>query len=60
MNVHSLRCYVYIKYKEDLIKIYLLVSVPHPKEGNVVWTYVKYHIINEKEQYETIGLRGFD
>ena len=36
------------------------MSVPHPKEGNIFWTCVKDHIINEKDQYEAIGLRGFD
>ena len=35
------------------------MSVPHPKRGGVVWTCVKDHIINEKEDYKDIGLRGF-
>ena len=36
------------------------VSVPHPKGGAIVWTCVKDHIIDEKEDYKDIGLRGFD
>ena len=36
------------------------MSITHTKEGNIVWTCVKDHIINEKEHYEAIGLRGFD
>ena len=34
--------------------------VPHLKGGGVVWDCVKYHIIDEKDQYEAIGLHGFD
>ena len=37
-----------------------MVSVPHPKGGAIVWTCVKDHIINEKENYKDIGLCGFD
>ena len=32
-NIHDLRWEVYVKYKEDLVKRYFLVSVPHPKGG---------------------------
>ena len=37
-----------------------MVSVPHPKGGVIVWTCVKDHIIDEKEEYKDIGLCGFD
>ena len=36
------------------------MSVPHPKGGATVWTCVKDHIIDEKEDYKDIGLCGFD
>ena len=36
------------------------MSVTHPKGGNIVWTCVKDNIIEEKEDYEAIGIRGFD
>ena len=36
------------------------MSVPRPKGGLIVWTCVKYHIIDEKGYYKDIGLRGFD
>ena len=36
------------------------MSIPHLKGGNIVWNFVKDHIIEENEQYEAIGLRGFD
>ena len=36
-----------------------LVSVPHPKGGNIVCTCVKDNIIQERDNYETIGLSGF-
>ena len=36
------------------------MSVPHPKGGTIVWTCVKDHIIDEKEGYKDIGLRGLD
>ena len=35
------------------------MSVPHPKGGGIVWNCVKDYIIDEKEQYESIGIRGF-
>ena len=37
-----------------------MVSVTHPKGGKIVWTCVKDHIIDKKEDYKEIGLRGFD
>ena len=36
------------------------MSVLHPKGGEIVWTCVKDHIIDDKDQYKAIGLRGFD
>ena len=45
---------------EELIKREFLVSVLYPKGGAIVWTCVKDHIIDEKEDYKDIGLRGFD
>ena len=59
-RIHALRWEVYVKEKEELINRDFLVSVPHPNGGNIVWTCVKDHIIYEKEQYEAIGLCGFD
>ena len=43
-----------------MIKRYFSLFVPHKKGGNIVWTFVNNHIINEKEQYEAIGIHGFD
>ena len=43
-----------------MIKRNLLMSVPHPKGEAVFWTCVKDHIINEKDDYNDIGLHGFD
>ena len=34
--------------------------MPHPKGGKIVWTCAKDHVIEEKEYYKEIGLRGFD
>ena len=59
-KIHALRWCVYVKDKEELITRSFLVSVPHPKGGKIVWTYVKDHVIEEKEDYKEIGLRGFD
>ena len=59
-KIHSLRWNVYIKEKEELNKRDFLVSVPHPKGGTIIWTCVKDHIIDEKEDYKEIGLRVFD
>ena len=59
-NFPALRWEIYVREKWELIKRYLSLSVPHPKGSNVVWTCVKYHITNEKEQYKDIGLRGFN
>ena len=36
------------------------MSVPHPKGGTIVWTCVKDHEIDEKEDYKEIGICGFD
>ena len=36
------------------------MSIPHPKGGAIVWTCVKDNIVDEKEDYKDIGLRGFD
>ena len=36
------------------------MSVLHPKGGKIVWTCVKDHVIDEKEDYKDIGLCGFD
>ena len=58
-KIHDLRQEVYVKDKEELIKIECLVSVPHPKGGAIVWTCVKDHIIYEKEDNKYIGLCGF-
>ena len=43
-----------------MIKRYHLVSVPHLKGGAIVWTCVKDHIIDEREDYKDIVPRGFD
>ena len=43
-----------------MIKREFLLSVPHPKGGAIVWTFVKDHIIDEKEYYKDIGLCGFN
>ena len=59
-KIHALIWYFYTKENEELIKREFLVSVSHPKGGNIVWTCVKDHIIKEKDQYRTIGLRGYD
>ena len=59
-KIHALRWNVYVKEKEELITRALSVSVPHPKGGKIVWTCVKDHVIDEKEDYKEIGLRGFD
>ena len=59
-KIHALRWEVYVKDKEYLIKRYFSVSVPHTKGGAIVWTCVKDHIINEKEDYKYIGMNGFD
>ena len=36
------------------------MSVPHPEGGNIIWNCVKDNTIKENEEYESIGLRGFD
>ena len=47
-KIHALRCDVYIKEKEEFIKREFLVSTPYLKGGDIVWTCVKDHIIDEK------------
>ena len=59
-KIHALRWEVYVQDTEDLIKIELSVSVSHTKGERIVWTCVKDHTIQEKEQYKAIGLCGFD
>ena len=36
------------------------VSIPHLRGGNIVWTCVKDNIIEEKWEYEAIGICGYD
>ena len=43
-----------------MIKREFSVSVTYPKGGNILWACVKDNIIKEKDQYKSIGLRGFD
>ena len=50
-KIHALRWNVYIKEKEELITRVFSVSVPHPKGVTIVWTCVKDHVIDEKEDY---------
>ena len=50
---------MYVKEKDESTKRVFLVSIQHPKGGNIVRTCVKDHIIDEKEDYKDIGLRGF-
>ena len=59
-KIHALRWNVYVKEQEEIITRALLVSVPHPKGGTIVWTCVKDHVIDEKEDHKDIGIRGFD
>ena len=59
-KINEQRWEVYVKDKDGLIKREFSVSVPHPKGGGVVWTCVKDHIIDEKEDHKEIGLSGFD
>ena len=47
-NIHDLRWEVYVKNKEEFIKREFCVSVPHPKGGAIIWTFVNDHIIYEK------------
>ena len=51
-KIHALIWNVYVKEKDELITRAFLVSVPHPKLGTIVGTYVKYHVIDEKEDYK--------
>ena len=58
-KINALRWDVYTKYNEELIKKYFSVFVPHPKGGGIIWTCVKDNNIEENQDYEAIGLRGF-
>ena len=40
-NIYSLRWAIYTRYKENLTKREFLVSILHPKGGEIVWTCVK-------------------
>ena len=44
---------------EEFINREFFVSVPHSKGGIIVWNFAKYHIVDGKEDYKDIGLRGF-
>ena len=59
-KIHALIWNVYVKEKEEIIMRSFMVSVSHTKGGKIVWTCVKDHIIDEKEDYKEIRLRGFD
>ena len=59
-KIHALRWNVDVKEKKELIKRKFLVSVMHPKVGNIIWTCVKDNIIEGKKDYKAIGLLGFD
>ena len=37
-----------------------MLSVPHPKEGNIIWNCLKDNIIEEKDEYKAIEINGFD
>ena len=43
-----MRWEVYIREKGGLIKRIVLVAVPYPKGGNIIWTCVKDSFIKEK------------
>ena len=58
-KIRSLRWEVYVKDKGQLIKREFLVSDPNPKGGNIVWTCLNDHIIDENKQYKDIGLSVF-
>ena len=60
MKTHALKWQVYTKKKNELKKRVILVLVPHPKDGIILWTCVKDNIIKEKDKYKAIGLHGFD
>ena len=46
-NIHALGWDIYTIEKEELINREFLVSIPHPKVGNIVWTCVKDNITEE-------------
>ena len=59
-EIHALRQEVYMKEKEELINIELLVEVPHQKGRKIVWNCMEDNIIEEKKDNREIELRGFD
>ena len=59
-EANALRWCVYVKEKEELITRSFSVLMPYPKGGKIIWTCVKDHVIEEKEDHKEIGLRGFD
>ena len=46
-NIRALRWDICTREKGWFIKRGFLVSVPHPKEGNIVWTCLEDNIIEE-------------
>ena len=59
-NIHAFSWELYTKENEDLINREFLVSVPHTKGGNIVWTCVKDNTIKEKEKCKAIRICVFD
>ena len=51
-KIHALKWYVYKREREEFTKREFSVSVTHMKGGNIVWTYVKDDIIEEKEDHK--------
>ena len=47
-KVRALKWEVYMKGKEKLIKWDFLLSVLHPKEGNIIWNCGNNNIIGRK------------
>ena len=50
---------IYTREKKEFINIDFLVSVRHPKGGNIVWYCVKDNRTKENEKYEAIGIHRF-
>ena len=59
-NICALSWQFYTRENQDLIKRQFLVFVLHPKWGVFFWTCLKDNITKGKDQYEAIGLSGFD